>query len=131
MDKKLPKDVYYRCISVARGYKAQKKRYMEQEEMILYGSAASDGMPHGNSVGNPTARSAERLLSLHEKAGEKIEAVENALQKMEDDAERDLIRKRYFDGMKLSRIVSPMSYPTKKRVSSRFLVYLAEELGEI
>lgn len=126
----LPNDVYRRCVSVAKSYRALKKRCTEQEEMILYGSSHNDGMPHGTGVGNPTAQKAERLAMLHDRNAEKTRAIESALRRMQDDTERKIVEKSFFDGVRLCHINLPASERTMKRVRSKFIVYLAEELGE-
>lgn len=126
----LPNDVYRRCVAVAKSYNALKKRCSEQEEMILYGSSSNDGMPHGSGVGNPTAQKAERLIAIHEKNAEKIKAIEKALCRMRDNTEREIVRKSFFDGVRLCHITIPASERTMKRIRSKFIVFLAEELGE-
>ena len=128
--KRLPDDIYRQCVAIAKSYYAMLRRRKEQEEEVLHGSAQPDGQPHGSGVGDPTARKAERLIAARQRNEQKIRAVEQAWAGMDDDTAREFIRQNVFEGVPMQYIDLPMSISTMKRMRSKFVCMVAEELGE-
>ncbi|HIX12760.1 MAG TPA: hypothetical protein H9985_03950 [Candidatus Anaerofilum faecale] len=128
--KRLPDDIYRQCVAIAKSYYAMLRRRKEQEEEVLHGSAPPDGQPHGSGVGDPTARKAERLIAARQRNEQKIRAVEQAWARMDDDTAREFIRQNVFEGVPMQYIDLPMSISTMKRMRSKFVCMVAEELGE-
>ena len=128
--KRLPDDIYRQCVAIAKSYYAMLQRRKEQEEEILHGSAPPDGQPHGSGVGDPTGRKAERLIAARQRNEQKIRAVEQAWARMDDDTAREFIRQNVFEGVPMQYIDLPVSIPTMKRMRSKFVCMVAEELGE-
>ena len=62
---------------------------------------------------------------------QKIRAVEQAWARMDDDTAREFIRQNVFEGVPMQYIDLPVSIPTMKRMRSKFVCMVAEELGEI
>lgn len=129
--RKIPKDIYGMCVGVAKSYCAMLKRKTDREADILHGTVSSDGQPHGSGVGNPTAQKAEALLAVQTRNEEKIAAVRRAMARMSDDTEREFIKRNLFRHVQMQHIALPMSERTMKRTRQKFIIYLAEELGEI
>ena len=130
-EERIPADIYWQCVAIAKSYYTMIRRRQEQEEMILQGSPAADGQPKGSGTGNPTARKAERLIVVKERNDQKIRAIEKAFFRMKDKCAQDVIRKNLFEGVKMTYIDLPVSIPTMKRYRSKYILYLAQELGEI
>lgn len=127
----LPKDIYSQCAAIAKSYYAMLKRRRELEEQILCGSPCSDGQPKGSGVGDPTARKAERLVMAKERNEWKIRAVEQAWCRITDQTKRDFVKLNLFEGVRMHCINLPMSMIDMKRTRKKYLMLLAEELGEI
>lgn len=67
----IPKDVYEQVKSILKGYDRLKKDRLD----ILYGTTKKEeGMPHGSSAGDPTARKAERLACIDQR----LEAIDQS-----------------------------------------------------
>lgn len=131
MTERLPNDIYRQCTAIAKSYYAMLRRRQELTEMILYGSVLADGQPKSNSTGNPTAQKAEKLIALQSRNDYKIKAVERAWARMPDTAARSFIKQNIFEGTRMHYINLPISIPTMKRLRSKFICFVAEELGEI
>lgn len=131
MTERLPNDIYRQCTAIAKSYYAMLQRRQELTEMILYGSVLADGQPKSNSTGNPTAQKAEKLIALQSRNDYKIKAVERAWARMPDTAARSFIKQNVFEGTRMHYINLPISIPTMKRLRSKFICFVAEELGEI
>lgn len=129
-EERIPADIYRLCVSISKSYYAMLRRKKEQEEIILHGSPVRDGQPKAQGVGDPTGRKAERLIAAKERNDWKIHAVERACARMADDSERAFIKQNLFEGMQMQYIDLPMSMRTMKRTRSRFIRFVAEELGE-
>lgn len=129
--KRLPDDIYRQCTAIAKSYYAMLDRRKEAVEDALHGTAPPDGQPHGPGTGNPTARKAERLIAARQRNEQKIRAVEQAWARMADDTAREFIRQNVFEGVPMQYIDLPVSIPTMKRMRSKFVCMVAEELGEI
>lgn len=129
--KRIPDDIYRQCVAIAKSYYAMLQRRKEQEEEILHGSSPPDSQPHGSGVGNPTARKAERLIAAQQRNEQKIRAVEQAWARMRDQEARDFVKANIFEGVQMQYIDLPMSIPTMKRLRSKFVCMVAEELGEV
>lgn len=130
-EERIPADIYWQCVAIAKSYYTMIRRRQEQEEVILQGSPAADGQPKGSGTGNPTARTAEHLLAVKERNDQKIRAIEKAFYRMRDKCAQDVIRKNLFEGVRMNYIDLPVSIRTMKRYRSRYIWYLAQELGEI
>lgn len=61
---------------------------------------------------------------------QKIQAVEESLQEMVDDTERELVRRNLMGGVRMDHIPLPMSLRTMKRTRKKFLWILAKKLNE-
>lgn len=131
MTDRIPTDIYRQCVAIAKSYYTMLRRRREQEEIILHGSPLHDGQPKAHSVGDPTARKAERLIAAKERNDLKIRAVEQAWRRMVDDPAQEFIKKNLFEGVRMQYIDLPMSIPTMKRLRSKFVRYVAEELHEV
>lgn len=127
----IPTDIYRQCVAIAKSYYTMLRRRREQEEIILHGSPMHDGQPKAQGVGDPTARKAERLIAAKERNDWKIRAVEQAWCRMVDEPAREFVKKNLFEGVRMQYIDLPMSIRTMKRTRSRFIRYVAEELGEV
>lgn len=127
----IPTDIYRQCVAIAKSYYTMLRRRREQEEIILHGSPLHDGQPKAQGVGDPTARKAERLIAAKERNDWKIRAVEQAWCRMVDETAREFIKNNIFEGTRMQYIDLPMSIRTMKRTRSRFIRYVAEELGEV
>ena len=130
MTDRIPADIYRQCTAIAKSYYTMLKRRKEQEEIILHGSPVNDGQPKSSGTGDPTARKAERLIAAKERNDWKIRAVEQAWCRMVDETAREFIKKNIFEGVRMQYIDLPMSVPTMKRIRSKFIRFVAEELGE-
>lgn len=128
---RIPTDIYRQCVAISKSYYTMLRRRREQEEIILHGSACNDGQPKAQGTGDPTARKAERLIAAKELNDWKIRAVEQALRRMEDQTARDFVKFNLFEGLQMQYIDLPMSIPTMKRLRSKFIRFVAEELGEV
>lgn len=131
MTDRIPTDIYRQCVAIAKSYYTMLRRRREQEEIILHGSPLHDGQPKAQGVGDPTARKAERLIAAKERNDLKIRAVEQAWRRMVDDPAQEFIKKNLFEGVRMQYIDLPMSIPTMKRLRSKFVRYVAEELHEV
>lgn len=131
MTDRIPTDIYRQCVAIAKSYYTMLRRRREQEEIILHGSPLHDGQPKAKGVGDPTARKAERLIAAKERNDIKIRAVEQAWRRMVDDPAQEFIKKNLFEGVRMQYIDLPMSIPTMKRLRSKFVRYVAEELHEV
>lgn len=127
----IPTDIYRQCVAIAKSYYTMLCRRREQEEIILHSSPLHDGQPKAKGVGDPTARKAERLIAAKERNDWKIRAVERALCRMVDEPAREFVKKNLFEGVRMQYIDLPMSIPTMKRLRSKFIRFLAEELHEV
>ena len=130
MADRIPADIYRQCTAIAKSYYTMLRRRKEQEEVILHGSPVNDGQPKGTGAGDPTARKAERLIAAKERNDWKIRAVEQAWCRMADETAREFVKKNIFEGAQMQYIDLPMSIRTMKRTRSRFIRFVAEELGE-
>ena len=130
-ENRIPADIYRQCVDIAKSYYTLIRRRQEQEEIILFGSPTADGQPKVSGAGDPTARKAERLLAVKERNDQKIRAIEKAFYRMRDKCAQDVIRKNLFEGVRMAHIDLPVSIPTMKRYRSKYILYLAQELGEI
>lgn len=130
-EERIPADIYWQCVAIAKSYYTMIRRRKQQEEMILEGSPAADGQPKGSGTGNPTARKVEQLLAARERNDQKIRAVERAFFRMKDKCAQDLVRMNLFEGKQMRDISLPISERTMKRYRSRYISFLAQELGEI
>lgn len=128
---RIPTDIYRQCVAISKSYYTMLRRRREQEETILHGSACNDGQPKPQGTGDPTARKAERLIAAKERNDWKIRAVEQAWSRMEDQTAQDFVKFNLFEGLQMQYIDLPMSIRTMKSLRSRFIRYVAEELGEI
>lgn len=131
MTDRIPADIYRQCVAIAKSYYTMLRRRREQEEIILHGSPLHDGQPRAQSVGDPTARKAERLIAAKERNDWKIRAVEQARVRMVDETAREFVKKNLFENVQMQYIDLPMSIRTMKRTRAQFIRYVAEELGEI
>lgn len=131
MTDRIPTDIYRQCVAISKSYYTMLRRRREQEEIILHGSACNDGQPKAQGIGDPTARKAERLIAAKERNDWKIRAVEQAWSRMEDQTARDFVKHNLFEGLQMQYIDLPMSIRTMKRTRSRFIRFVAEELGEV
>ena len=131
MTDRITTDIYRQCVAIAKSYYTMLRRRREQEEIILRGSACNDGQPKAQGTGDPTARKAERMIAAKERNEQKIKAVEQAWSRMEDQTARDFVKFNLFEGLQMQYIDLPMSIPTMKRLRSKFIRFLAEELGEV
>lgn len=77
------------------------------------------------------AKAYTAMLKSSEQADnrQKAAAVRRALEGLNDDSERELMRRNLFDKVSLQRIPMPLSLSTMKRIRARFLRLLAQELG--
>lgn len=130
-EERIPADIYWQCVAVAKSYYTMIRRRQEMEEIILHGSPVNDGQPKGSGTGNPTARKAEQLLAARERNDQKIRAVERAFFRMNDKCAQDFVRKNLFEGVRMHYINLPLSLATMKRYRSKFIQILAHELGEL
>lgn len=131
VDERIPADIYWQCVAIAKSYYTMVRRRQEQQEMILQGSPAVDGQPKESGTGDPTARKAERLIAAGERNDQKIRAVERAFFRMRDKCAQDLIRLNLFEGKRMQHITLPISDRTMKRYRRKYILFLAQELGEI
>ena len=131
MTDRIPIDIYRQCVAIAKSYYPMLRRRREQEEAILHGSPAHDGQPRAQGASDPTARKAERLIAAKERNDLKIRAVEQAWCRMVDESAREFVKKNLFEGVRMQYIDLPMSIPTMKRLRSKFIRYVAEELNEV
>lgn len=122
---------YRRNTQMCKDYREIIKERKEVERDILYASSSAiDGMPHATGVGNPTAEKAMALIERKAKLDEKIKAIEDALDMLRDDIERDVIRRNLFDKVPMDHINAPLSVSTMKRIRSEFVRRVAENMGE-
>ena len=129
---KLERGIYKRCKATAEDYYNLLRRRKEiEEEVILAGKNPSDGMPHGGSSDDETARKAERLIARKRHLDELIRAVESAWSFARDDTEKEFIRLNLFSHVPMNHIKLPMSLRTMKRCRQKFLINLAANLYEI
>lgn len=129
MTERLPNDIYRQCTAIAKSYYAMLRR--RQELTDLYGPLLVDGQPKSNSTGKTAAQKAEKLIALQSRNDYKIKAVEQAWARMPDIAARNFIKQNVFEGTRMHYINLPISIPTMKRLRSKFIRFVAEELGEI
>ena len=127
---KLPKDIYRQTMAVAGAYYAMLARRRELRAAVFYEGAGTVGMPRRPGIADPTARKAERL-SIASRDDWKIQCVEQALNRLEDDTEREFVRLNIFERIRMHHINLPMSIRTMKRTRGRYINLLAQELGEI
>lgn len=128
---KLPKDIYRQCVAIAGAYYTLLARRKAIEEEICCTASSLDGVPSSSTIGNPTARTVERLILATQRNEWKIKCIEQALCQMADNVEREFIRKNIFEHIRMRYIELPMSTRTMERVRARYLYNLARELGEI
>ena len=126
---RIPDDIYRQCVAIAKSYYTMLHRRSELESNILHGSSINDGMPRSTDIGDPTARKAERMALSAQRNNEKIRAVERAWARLADGTEREFVKRNMFEGTQMQYISLPMSIRTMKRVRSRFICLVAEELG--
>lgn len=131
VNRRIPNDIYRQCVAISKSYYTMLRRRREQEEMILHGSVFNDGQPKAHGIGDPTAKKAERLIAAKERNDKKIKAIERAQERMSDNTARKFIERNIFEGVQMQYIDLPMSIPTMKRIRSKFICFVAEELGEI
>lgn len=123
--------MYQRNARLAKCYYFWQKQRREIERDILLASAGpGDGMPRGNSTGDPTAAKAGKLIALLGEADKKIRALETAMDRMPDEESRTLIRKNLYDHIPLQYIPVNMSERTMKRIRALYIRLVAEEMGE-
>lgn len=128
----LERDVYSRCLNIAKSYYTLIRRRKELEtELVFFAAGRIDGMPRSTRQVNPTAEKAERILDRRQEIDRKIHAVERALDACTDTYDRQLIQKNLFEQVPLAHLDLPMSERTMKRRRKAFLVNLAENLDEI
>lgn len=129
---KLERGIYKRCKATAEDYYNLLRRRKEiEEEVILAGKNPSDGMPHGGSSDDETARKAERLIARKRHLDDLIKAIELAWSFARDDTEKEFIRLNLFSHVTMNHIKLPLSERTMKRYRHKFLVNLALNLFEI
>ena len=77
------------------------------------------------------AKAYPAMLKSSEQADnrQKAAAVRRALEGLNDDSERELVRRNLIEKVSLQRIPMPLSLSTMKRIRARFLRLLAQELG--
>lgn len=113
---KLPKATYYRALYAVRDYERLNREY----NIILHGTATSDGQPHSVSPGDPSAHKAVRLAEL----STTLTAIDRALQEVPEE-----YRKGVTDN-----IMYKLPYPYTASISTwsnhrrRFLYYVAKYL---
>ena len=127
---KLPKDIYCQCVAIAGAYYTMLSRRSQLEEEVFGVAISMDGMPHGSTIGNPTAIKVERLMA-QQRNDWKIKCVEQAWLQMQDATEREFVKKNIFERIQMQYIDLPMSIRTMKRVRAKYIYCLAKELGEI
>lgn len=132
MTENIPKDIYSRCVILAKSYYSLLERRRETEREILLSSPPPrDGMPGHTGVGNPTAAKAERLMRRSAELDRKIKALQDAMETMPDESAREFIRKNLYGRIPIKYIVLPISERTMKRIRRTYLVQLAINLFEI
>lgn len=79
--------------------------------------AVPDGLPHGTEPGDVTGETALKVMELSEVISAKIAElialrwdIEEAVNKLEDTRDRQLIRKRYIEGKTWELIAVEMNY---------------------
>lgn len=111
----LPHNVYMQCLYAVRDYDRMKK---EMQDILFASPGASDGMPRGSTIGNPTSNKAIKRESLQQRC----EAIEQALL---------MIPLEYRRGV-MNNILYQCGYPadageaTYQRWRQRFLHHVAE-----
>lgn len=129
---RIPKDVYSRCVGIAKSYYLLLARKREIEREILLSSPPpSNGMPKGGRISDSTGDKAERLLRRKAEIERKIAAIQAAMEALRDETEREFIRKNLFDRIPMGYFYTPMSIETCKRTRKRFIIHIAEETNEI
>ena len=114
----LPKAVYHRTLWIIRDYERLKA---ERNELLYAQNYQQDGMPKGNDVGNPTEAKALRL----EQISRDIEAVEQALQTVDEDMRNGIMNSICY------RVPYPY-YPgerTWQRAKQKFIHQVAKNAG--
>ena len=114
----LPKAVYRRTLWIIRDYERLKA---ERNELLYAQNYQQDGQPKGSGVGNPTENRALRLEQL----SRDIEAVEQALQTVDEDMRSSI----------MSNICYRVPYPyypgerTWQRAKQKFIHQVAKNAG--
>lgn len=131
---KIDKTVYKYIEYELFHYDQYKKEIDAEREAILEGSSVpSDGMPRGNSTGNPTESKGIRLVesTFVLAAQRKIRAVDNALKRL-SPLHYQVFQKCYLekrnDRYKMSDELH-ISYETLNRYKNAVVLEVAKELG--
>lgn len=133
---KITKESWRICETVVMRYPEQKQEYDELRELVLNGSAYSDGQPRSNYRSNQLENAVVKLNSNRMLRIEKeTKIVENAYNKL-DEEQKKLIRIRYWNGtgkkipyLKIHNVA--MSEVSMKRTVGKFIYHIAKRLGEI
>lgn len=114
---------------IAKQYNDLLKQRAEVEKEILLGTMHIPGSMPGRSLpGDPTGSKAVRLISEKEQLDRLIHALQEGLEELRDDSERQLIRKNLFQRIPMHWINLPMSIVTMKRIRKRYLRSVAKSL---
>lgn len=114
-------------------------RRREEIEASILGSPRLDGMPHGASVSDPTARLgaalAELALLYDEKARQLAAAmilVEDMIDRLQDATQRTVARLYYIDGLTWEQVCVAANYSWRQthRIHAALLAELADETDE-
>lgn len=124
-----------------KSYRALKRehddlvRRREEIEASILGSPRLDGMPHGGSVSNPTARLGASLAELDVVLDKKIKEraaalilIESLLDFVSDAQKRMVVRLVYVDGMNYRQIAEKINYCD--RTVGRMVSAAVEEIAE-
>lgn len=138
MGYKVPREAW-RIIEIKiRRYPDNKKIYETTVDALLHNSSESDGMPRGNSMGNPTERIAIKLAEDRrlERIKKEIDAVESVYKELLPEHQK-VIRVRFWSNRHKNMPYLWMEPATgykeaqMKRVCGLFVKAVGERLGEI
>lgn len=113
----LPKTLYYRVLWLIRDYERLKA---ERNEIIYSYNCQQDGLPKGNTVGNPTE---DRAIKL-ERLSRELDAIDQALLLVEQDMRSGILNNICY-GVYFPHYPSVRTW---QRVKQRFIYQVAKNL---
>lgn len=131
MDKQTEKERRQQEMEEKKEYLKSYQRHRRREEQILeeiqrlrmdkmFPSVANDGMPRGSSqtdLSDYMVLIDEQIQLLKEERLERAKAlknIESSIRAMKDEEEREVLRKRYIEGMKWEEVAVAMGYSWKQ-----------------
>lgn len=130
MQMSIPKYIYSRTVLLCKSYYSLCNRLREIERDIILSSAPpGDGMPRGNSTGDPTARRAERIIAAQAETMRQKQAIDEAFDEL-DETGQTVVRLNLFERLPLYTLDVDLSERQMKRIRRGFVLRVAEKLGE-